>query len=194
MKNPIDLKKDKIYFIVIAVLICILGYGLISSFITNMKLNAALDAELKAYRNTYNPFPELPSEEINKHIKNIFGEFDRIADTDTLGYKYQKVYKNTILLGYAKEIQYDIKCGTCTDIRLFCGIDYDKKVKGFSLVNKINLFGEMIDGKKLFDQFMGINFKKYQDTKIKWITGATLSCKAIEGEVGKFLTMVNEYE
>ena len=191
MKNPIDLKKDKIYFIVIAVLICILGYGLISSFITNLKLNAALDAELEAYRNTYNPFPELPEEEINTHIKNIFSDFNKLADTDTLGYNYQKVYSNDELIGYVKEIQYDIKCGTCTDIRIFCGIDKNKNIIGFSLVNKINLFGEMIDGKKLFNQFIGISFKKYQDTKIEWITGATLSCKAIEDEVGKFMAKVD---
>jgi len=194
MKNQIDFKKDKIFLIVIAVLICILGYGLISSFITNIKLNAALDAELQAYKNTYNPFPELPEEEINGHIKNIFGKFDRIVDADTLGYNYFNVYRNNELLGYVKQIEYDIKCGSCTDVRLFCGINKDKNIKGFSLVNKISLFGELIDGKKLFDQFLEISFTKYQNTKIEWITGATLSCKAIEDEIGRFLTNINYYE
>ena len=61
-------------------------------------------------------------------------------------------------------------------------------------MNKICLFGEKIEGKKLFSQFAGITFKKYQNTKIEWITGATLSSKASEEGIGKFLAIVNEYE
>jgi len=108
MKKIIDFKKDRVFLIIIGVLVCILSYGLISSFIQNMKLNAALDAELKAYKNTYNPFPPLPEEERDKHIRNIFGNFDRLESAKQVGYEYYKVFVNNKILGYAKLIEKDI--------------------------------------------------------------------------------------
>lgn len=159
-----------------------------------MKLNAALDAELEAYKNTYNPFPPLSDEERDKHIRKIFGEFDSLEKIDRYGYEYWKVFKCEILLGYLSLIEHDIKCGKCTDVRFYIGIDRSKKVKGISLVNKINLYGKMIEGEKLFHQFSGISFKKYQNINIRWITGATQSSKGIEEGIANILSIVNENE
>ena len=109
MKKIIDFKKDRVFLIIICVLLCILFYGFVSSMIENMRLNAALDKELESYKNTYNPFPPLTEEERDKHIRNIFGEFDRLEKTEKLSYDYWKVYSGDKLNGYISLIEYDIK-------------------------------------------------------------------------------------
>ena len=103
MKNPIDFKKDKPYLFVIGILLIVLMYGFVSSLVENIKLNAALDEELKAYKKKYNPFPPLSEEERNKHIKNIFGDFDRLEKTEKYSYEYCKVYKDAKFIGYVKK-------------------------------------------------------------------------------------------
>ena len=52
----INFKKDKPYLIVIGILLIVLIYSFVSSLVENIKLNAALDEELKAYKKLVSPF------------------------------------------------------------------------------------------------------------------------------------------
>jgi len=169
--------------------------------------------------NNYYPFRPLSDRELSNYLKKAFPSGDAFEATFYKNERIFKAKKNNRTIGYAKLIEKDIPCPTCTDVRFICGLDTNGRVKSIVLINEIDLRGvqfkiaklelffnqliKTVSGKQgvfritLVDEFLKqfyskpINDNFFQIGKnIGVITGATESSYYMTEGINEFIAII----